>query len=84
MNIREIDGVFVNLDLVKQIDIMEFQVNEEIQHYKICFSFEYSFKDRKDVDDEWRKRERIFGVKKYKTKEEAENRIREIINQNPK
>lgn len=75
-NFKEIDGVFVNLDLVKFIDIIEKDNN-----YIIRFLF-----DKIGVGN------RAYPMKVeqegygYKTKEQAEERIREIIklqNQKP-
>jgi hypothetical protein len=67
-NIREVEGVFVNLDLVQQIEV--FKGSES---FKIAFIFNASpphFHYNTIL---------TFGINDYKTREEAECKVREII-----
>lgn len=68
MNIKEIDGAFVNLDLVRYI-----KVTGETDCWRI--EFVYSMIDCYNKDSE-------VGRTSYKTEEECEAIIRDIIHDN--
>jgi hypothetical protein len=76
-NIREVEGVFINLDLVKYIEIYE------KESFKIKFIFNFVYQnvfchENQRVNDS-RFEEIVYGKIKYKTREEAECKVREII-----
>lgn len=77
-NIKEIDGVFVNLDNITSIEIDKPYKKTSDLSNKIFYRIKFIFNS---ITDEWTLES--FGNIKYKTEEEADLRIMEIIkNQN--
>lgn len=74
-NIKEIDGVFVNLDLVKWIKIE----GTEKEGFSINFVYNFTYQIQHDRGDDFLHKEIRTGRIKYKTEKQAENRIRQII-----
>jgi hypothetical protein len=74
-NIKEIDGRFVNLDTIHSIDIKQMQERGKgyVEKYKIGFTFGAFPGDNMYIEIG------CEGKIEYKTREEAEERIRQII-----